>query len=57
MFLLSADIFKINVFEHFFREYSIRLSNSLDPDQARHFVGPDLGPNCLQKLSADDISR
>ena len=33
---------------------TIRLSNSLDPDQARHFVGPDLGPNCLQRLSADD---
>ena len=25
------------------------MSNSLDPDQARRFVGPDLGPNCLQK--------
>ena len=33
------------------------MSNSLDPDQARRFVGPDLGPNCLQKLSADDTSR
>ena len=32
------------------------MSNSLDPDQARHFVGPDLGPNCLQKLSADDTT-
>ena len=30
------------------------MSNSLDLDQARHFVGPDLGPNCLQRLSADD---
>ena len=34
------------------------MSNSLGPDQARHSVfhsvGPDLGPNCLQKLSADD---
>ena len=30
------------------------MSNSLDPDQARHFIGPDLGPNCLQKFSADD---
>ena len=29
---------------------TIRVSNSLDPDQARRFVGPDLGPNCLQKL-------
>ena len=33
------------------------MSNNLDPDQARPFVGPDLGPNCLQKLSADDNSR
>ena len=23
----------------------------LDPDQAGRFVGPDLGPNCLQRLS------
>ena len=30
------------------------MTNSLVPDQARHFVGPDLGPNCLQSLSADD---
>ena len=29
------------------------MSNSLDPDQAGHFVRPDLGPNCLQRLSAD----
>ena len=32
---------------------TIQVSNSLDPDQDRHFVGPDLGPNCLQRLSAD----
>ena len=30
------------------------MSNSLGPDQARHSVGPDLGPNYLQNLSADD---
>ena len=30
------------------------MSNSLDPDQARHFAGPDLVPSCLQKLSADN---
>ena len=29
------------------------VSYSLDPDQAQHFVGPDLGPNCSQNLSAD----
>ena len=35
----------------------MKVSNSLDPDQAQHFVGPDLGPNCLPRLSADDTSR
>ena len=25
----------------------IRVLNSFDPDQARHYVGPDLGPNCF----------
>ena len=29
----------------------------LDPDQAQHFVGPDLGPKCRQRLSADDTGR
>ena len=32
------------------------VSNSLDPDQARHVVGPDLGPN-YQNLSVDNTSR
>ena len=30
------------------------MSNGLDPDQDRHSVGPDLGPNCLQRLSAEN---
>ena len=30
-----------------------RMSKSLNQDQARYFVMPDLGPNCLQRLSAD----
>ena len=33
---------------------TIRVSNRLDPDQAQHFVGPDLGPIYFQRLSADD---
>ena len=33
---------------------TVRVSNSLDPDQAQHFAGPDVGQNCLQGLSADD---
>ena len=28
------------------------MSNRLDPDQARYFVGPDVGAHCLQGLSA-----
>ena len=39
--------FKINFFKRFFQEQH-RRSNGLDPDQD---VGPDLGLNCLQRLS------
>ena len=35
----------------------MNVSNILDPDLDLHFVGPDLGPNRLQMLSADDKSR
>ena len=31
-----------------------RVLSSLDPDQEQHSVSPDLGLNCLQKLSPDD---
>ena len=49
---------KSSLSENSFRNTcTIRVSNSLNPDQARHFVGPDLDPNCLQMLSADDTSR
>ena len=33
---------------------TIRFSKGLDVDHAQCFVRPDLGPNCLQRLSADD---
>ena len=39
---LLIFFFLLNLFEKFFQE---------------HFVGPDLGPNCLQRLSADDTCR
>ena len=48
--------FKINFLENSFKN-TIRVSKSLDPDQARHFVRPDMGPNCLQRLSADGTRR
>ena len=33
-----------------FSRLLITFANSLDQDQDRRFVGPDLGPNCLQRL-------
>ena len=51
---MLLTFFKINSFKRSFRN-SIGMSNGLDPDQDRHVVGPDLGPNCLQRLSL--ISR
>ena len=51
-FLLSDDLFpKISFFKNTFR-----VSISLHPDQARYFVGPDLDPNCLDGLSAEDTN-
>ena len=41
------------VYRNSFRN-TIRVLNSLDPDQGQRFVGPDLDPNYLQRLSADD---
>ena len=45
---------KINFFSKTTFRIAIRVSNSLDPHQERLSVGPDLGPNCLQRLLADD---
>ena len=36
---------------------TICVSSILDPDQVLQFVVPDLGSNCLQRLSADDTRR
>ena len=44
LFLSYVDFsFRINFFKKSSRN-TIRVSNSLDPDQARQNVGPDLGP-------------
>ena len=48
-FLSSADFFEVNFFAKFFQDFNIRVSSNLDPDHACHSVGPDLGPNCLQR--------
>ena len=33
--------------------YTISVSKGLYPDQDQHFVGSDLGSNCLPRLSTD----
>ena len=50
LLFFSKLIFSENSFRN-----TIRVTNSLDPDQDRHSVGPDLGPNFLRRLSANLI--
>ena len=60
LLLSSADFFQNKLFQKIISETlrnTNRVSNSLDADQDRRFVGPDFGPNCLQRLSEDDKSR
>ena len=52
-YLSPTDFFSKSTFLKTSFLNSIIVSNGLDPDQARHSVGPDLGPKCLQKFSAD----
>ena len=56
LFCSLLIFFRSTFSKNYFRN-TISVSNSLDPDQARLFVGPDLGPNCLEKLSADETRR
>ena len=46
---LVVDIVRVNSFlaSGDFCHLLIAIANNLDPDQDRHNVGPDLGPNCL----------
>ena len=53
MILSSAEFSKLTLSKNSLR-FTIKVANSLHSDQTRHFVGPDLDPNCLHRLSADD---
>ena len=56
-FLTSTNVFLESKFLKSDFRNTTRVSNSLDPDQGGFFVGSDVGPYCLQMLSADVISR
>ena len=51
--LSSADFFQNLLFQ----KIILGTLNSLYSNQDHHSFVPDLGPNCLQRLSADDKSR
>ena len=50
--LSSSDFSKLTFPKNSFRN-TVRVSNGLDLDQDRHFFSPYLGPNYLQRLTAD----
>ena len=57
-FLPSSDFYSSkSSFSKASSKTIVRVSNSLDPDQARQNVGPDLGRNRLNSLSVDETSR
>ena len=56
-FLLSADFFlKITFFNKFFQETLLECQSVWIKIRIDILLGPDLGPYCLQRLSADDKS-
>ena len=48
-FLSSADFYSKLHFSKISFMTTRVLTNSLDPDQARRYVRPDLGKNCLRR--------
>ena len=56
-FVVVCWLFFISFFSKKSFRNTILVSNRLDLDQNQHFVCPDLGPNCFQRLSADDKSH
>ena len=53
LFCHLRTFFQNLLFQEIISWIQVRVSSSWDPDQARHFVGPDLDPHCLKKSSVD----
>ena len=56
-FLLLVNSFLNQLFRKLRSEIPLECQTVLDPDQAQQNIWPDLDPNCLQRLSADDTRR
>ena len=50
-------VFNFFFLQKFLSQIPSKCQTDLDPDQARQFVGPDLGPKQFERLPADDTSR
>ena len=57
MLLLCADFFQNQLFQEILSETLSECQTVLDPEKDQQNVGPDLAPNCLHRLSADDKSH
>ena len=55
-FMSSTDFFSAKLFKKIFQEYHQSVEQ-FGPKSGLTFVRPDLGPNCLHRLSADDTSE
>ena len=56
-FLSSANSFQNQFFSKNSFRKTINVEQFGSPGKALHYGEPDLGPNSLQRLSADNISR
>ena len=56
MLLLSADFFQLTFKKKIFQEHYQSVKPFGSRSRPTEYVGPDLGPSCLQRLSADDKS-
>jgi hypothetical protein len=54
--MLSAKFLKLAFSSIFFSKNTIRIANSLDPDETPRSVASHLDPNCLQKPSKSGSS-
>ena len=55
--MLSADFFPKSTFSKKNIQEYLQSGKQFESRSGQHFVRPDLGPNCLERLSADETSR
>ena len=51
--VVGSFFLKLTLSKHSFRSTN-SVSKRLDPNQDQRYVGPDLGPDYVQRLSVDD---